>query len=353
MGKKGLPRRVSDTWGLGMKRRQDNLITKILPYMAFTLRQKNGATRMSEAGLKREALVAIRNLLSNHRRDQALTIASLFKANEKTSSIDDLTFYAKVLAEVGDLDEASRFLNAALNKAQPNAVTHALETLFWQLRTREDLRQLPRGAAALSHVISIPAIKTVLDVGSGGGEHALEFASSGRSVHCIDYGTSVYVRNSGVVSSVESDDRIRTTTGDFMQIEPEETYDLVWCSHILEHQLNPNLFLKKCLSHVSDGGWISVTVPPLKHQIVGGHVSLWNAGVLLYHLIMAGNNCSQALVMNYDYNISVVVRKALIDLPSLDYDSGDIGRLAQFFPPECPEGFDGRMLGHAIRHHQW
>lgn len=40
MGKKGLPRRVSDTWGLGMKRRQDNLITKILPYMAFTLRQK-------------------------------------------------------------------------------------------------------------------------------------------------------------------------------------------------------------------------------------------------------------------------------------------------------------------------
>lgn len=308
---------------------------------------------MSEGSVKREALIAIRDLLSKDQRDQALTIASIFKANEKTSSIDDLAFYAKVSAEVGDLDEASRFLNAAINKAQPNAVTHALETLFWQLRTREDLQQLQRGAAALSHVLSIKDIKTVLDVGSGGGEHALEFANSGRSVHCIDYGTSVYVRNSDVIGSVETDDRIKSTTGDFMHIEPEETYDLVWCSHILEHQLNPNLFLKKCLSHICDGGWIAVTVPPLKHQIVGGHVSLWNAGVLLYHLIMAGNDCSQALVMNYGYNISVVVRKAPIDIPSLDYDSGDIKRLERFFPPECPEGFDGRMLGHAIRHHQW
>lgn len=308
---------------------------------------------MSEASVKREAINAVRNLLAKNQKDQALTIASLFKANEKTSSVDDLIFYAKIMAEAGDVEEATRFMNAALNKVQPHAVTHALETLFWQTRTRQDLRTLPRGAAALSHVLSMGEIKTVLDVGSGGAEHALEFAKSGRSVHCIDYGISVYVRNSEVTSSVDTESRIKTTIGDFMQTEPGETYDLVWCSHILEHQLNPNLFLRKCLSHASDGGWIAVTVPPLKHEIVGGHVSLWNAGVLLYQLVMAGNDCSNALVMNYDYNISVIVRKKPIDLPDLDYDSGDIGRLAQFLPPECPEGFDGRMLGHAIRHHQW
>lgn len=302
---------------------------------------------MSEASVKREALLKIRDLVSKGEHFQAIDIASLFKANEKFSNAEELTYYAKLLMEVGDLEGASRYFEAAKLKTKKGETTNAMESLFWHLKTRSDLR-FSRSGVALSYALSLPDIENVLDVGSGGGEHALEFANSGRSVHCIDYGKSIYVRNSQALSQVADNPKIKTTIGDFMQIPAKGTYDLVWCSHVLEHQVNPNLFLKKCLDHLSAFGWLAVTVPPLKHQMVGGHVSLWNAGLLLYQLVLAGNDCSQAVVMNYEYNISVIVRRAPIVLPDLDFDSGDIDRLSDFLPPGCSETFDGRMFGHAI-----
>ena len=87
----------------------------------------------------------------------------------------------------------------------------------------------------------------------------------------------------------------------------------------------------------------SSSVPPLKHQIVGGHVSLWNAGLLLYRLILAGFDCSNAAVKSYGYNISVVVRRRNIQLPKLIRDSGDIAQLSAYFPKPVNHGFDGRI----------
>lgn len=302
---------------------------------------------MSEATVKREALLKIRDLILQKEFAQAAIIVSLFKANLKFSNVDELTFYAKLLMEIGEQKTAQQYLDAAIDKALNGQMTNALESLFWHLRTRSDLR-FSRAGVALSYVLSLSDVSTVLDVGSGGGEHALEFANSGRTVHCIDFGKSIYVRQSEVIGSLNENARITTTVGDFMQIEPKRSYDLVWCSHVLEHQVNPNLFLKKCLDHLSDFGWLAITVPPLKHQIVGGHVTLWNAGLLLYQLVLAGNDCSQAIVMNYEYNISVIVRKMPVVLPDLDFDSGDIDRLKAFLPEGCTETFDGRMFGHAI-----
>lgn len=133
-----------------------------------------------------------------------------------------------------------------------------------------------------------------------------------------------------------------TFVGDFMSMDLQR-YGLVWCSHVLEHQPNPNSFLKKCISHIEDDGYLAVTVPPLKHEIVGGHLTLWNAGLLLYNLIVAGLDCSKAKVKTYGYNISVVVKKSPIELPPLKYDNGDINTLAEFFPCSVTEGFDGRL----------
>ena len=81
-------------------------------------------------------------------------------------------------------------------------------------------------------------------------------------------------------------------SGDFLSCDVTG-FDLVWCSHVLEHQPNPNLFLKKCFDILNDDGWLCVTVPPRKDEIVGGHLTLWNAGLLLYNLIMAGFDCSE------------------------------------------------------------
>lgn len=177
---------------------------------------------------------------------------------------------------------------------------------------------------------------SVLDVGSGAGKHADVLESSGKNVTAIDFGVSIYFQ--------QKTNRRLDIIADYYQYKFDEPFDCIWGSHVLEHQPNPNDFLRKAFSDLKEGGWIAITVPPLKHQIVGGHLSLWNAGLLLYQLVFAGFDCSDAMVRTYGYNVSVIVKKkSITEMPQLHYDSGDINRLAKFFPPNLGEGFDGRI----------
>lgn len=81
---------------------------------------------------------------------------------------------------------------------------------------------------------------------------------------------------------------------------------------MLEHQLNPNIFLKKVYSVIKEDGYLCIIVPPRKPIIVGGHVSIWNAGLLMYHLIHAGFDCSNASIFQYDYNIGIIIKKKVL-----------------------------------------
>lgn len=123
-------------------------------------------------------------------------------------------------------------------------------------------------------------------------------------------------------------------------------YDCVFISHVLEHQLNPHNFLVKALSCLAEGGWLVLTFPPLKHDIVGGHVSVWNAGLLMYHLILAGIDCRYAKVHTYGYNVTLAVQKKSIEVPfsKLKFDNGDIETLRNFFPDRYNyQGFPGEI----------
>ena len=171
----------------------------------------------------------------------------------------------------------------------------------------------------------MPDIRTVLDVGSGDGEQARAMRQYGREVTTI--------------SLCEPADYV----GDFLTWESDQKFDAVWACHVLEHQTNPGQFLKACCQRLNPGGVLVVTVPPAKHEIVGGHVTLWNAGLLLYQLILAGFDCRAARVGTYGYNISVIAPVRSEPLPKLEYDFGDIERLAQWFPLPVHEGFDGEI----------
>lgn len=259
------------------------------------------------------------------------------------SDVASQAFYGKLLFVAQRWEEAYRVLEAAWLRNPDERVLRDLEVAYWMLQTRDDLRGMQSGVA-LSYLLAQPQLHSVLDVGSGGGEHALQFALAGKQVHCVDFGVSVYARQSKVLDQLADMSSVRRSIGDFMELQDVAKYDLVWCSHVLEHQPNANLFLKRCFDLVADEGWLAITVPPLKHPIVGGHVSLWNAGLVLYQMVLAGNDCSDAVVMNYGYNISVLVRRRPIIVPALEFDSGDIGRISRFLPAGCSEGFDGRMV---------
>jgi SAM-dependent methyltransferase len=189
------------------------------------------------------------------------------------------------------------------------------------------------GSEALQRVVFASDAKRVLDVGSGQGFHAEALRRNGKEVTTVSLKPPAdYV-------------------GEYLSFAPSECFDCVWASHVLEHSLNVNLVVRKFYADLRDGGLLAVTVPPAKHAVVGGHVNLFNAGTLLYNLILGGFDCSDAIVspvyvggIPQPYNISVLVRKKKAELPELEYDSGDIEKLAKFFPMDVVQGFDGQLL---------
>lgn len=168
------------------------------------------------------------------------------------------------------------------------------------------------GDKALEKVLTMQ-FHSVVDVGSGDGKHASILAAAGKEV--------------ATVSLTAPADFI----GDYLDYWTTPV-DCIWACHVLEHQPNVGLFLQKCLIDLKDDGIFAVTVPPQKPELVGGHLTVWTLGRLLYNMILAGFDCSKAIVMEYGYNISVIVRKAPAVLPQLRMDFGDIEALEQFFP---------------------
>jgi SAM-dependent methyltransferase len=169
---------------------------------------------------------------------------------------------------------------------------------------------------------------TVLDIGPGKLEAVEEFLNNGKTVDICEFEEGLYYNE----STLEKDMINEIHIGDFNTLEFNKRFDAVWCAHVLEHQLNPNIFLKKLNSIVKKDGYLAIVVPPRKPIIVGGHVSIWNAGLLLYHLVLAGFDCSNAQVLQYDYNIGIILKVRKITLPNINYDAGDLILLKDYLP---------------------
>ena len=166
--------------------------------------------------------------------------------------------------------------------------------------------------------------KTVLDIGCGDGEHAQKMLAAGRLVTTISLKPPATIVN------------------DYMDYE-FTSFDAIWCCHVLEHQSNVGLFLGKIYRELVMGGPLAITVPPLKKKIKGGHLTLWTSGQLIYNLIVAGFDCSQARVKQYDSNISVLLTKKRADLPPLGCNKGDIARIAKFYPKTVKHNDDSEF----------
>ena len=91
--------------------------------------------------------------------------------------------------------------------------------------------------------------ETVLDIGCGEGLHSERFLNAGKKVTALDYGESVYFSNK------KDNPDIETIVIDINKWETDRQFDCVWVSHILEHQLNVNLFLKKVYNLTKMGGY--------------------------------------------------------------------------------------------------
>ncbi len=128
---------------------------------------------------------------------------------------------------------------------------------------------------------------------------------------------------------------------DFMDYTTiNKPFDHVFCSHSFEHQLNPQTFLDKLVNHTKDNGLLTIIVPPFDYTdgIVIGHVNVFTPEVLLYRMVLAGLDCSEAKVFSFPGNIAVSVRKRSITLTEeekgLNQVKKSLYNLARFFPPD-------------------
>ena len=201
-------------------------------------------------------------------------------------------------------------------------------SLFGMNLSRARKSYAERSESALTYCRTLkPA--TVLDVGSGGGQHASAFAGNGAAVTCIDYGTSIYAKTSTLTPNVS------VVNADFGTWVPDRFYDLVWASHVLEHQRNVGSFISKLIACCALGGHVCIIVPAPHRRLWGGHVTLWTPGLLAYNIVLAGVDLSGA-TLEYGYRETwIVFSPKRIDMPALTFDSGDLDLLA----PYLPKGF--------------
>jgi len=203
----------------------------------------------------------------------------------------------------------------------------------------EDFDELVLSSHALYKLIKDFEFTTVLDIGSGAGAHAKVLHRHNKKVTALDFGTSIYANIKG--SNYKNIEHLEL---DFYEFSIDRKFDCIWASHVLEHQKNPGEFIRKCMELVKTNGIIAITIPPMEQNVLGGHLTNWNAGLLLYNLIINGVDCSDCSILSYGYNISIIVKNKKRGTVELTYDNGDIKKLMQYFP-SCinSEPFDGRI----------
>src|SRR5437868_13865794 len=99
-----------------------------------------------------------------------------------------------------------RPVQGEITLASPIVPTHHFQ-IDWSLNT-------------ILRLIEEYDFETVLDIGSGAGEHTRFFRHYGKQVFSVDL------------------DEGADYVGDFNELMLDRQFDVVWCSHVLEHQRN-------------------------------------------------------------------------------------------------------------------
>ncbi len=123
---------------------------------------------------------------------------------------------------------------------------------------------------------------------------------------------------------------------------PDNFFDYVLASHIIEHEINPWLAFQEIRRVLKKSWKLIICLPPYKEKIVWWHVNtgytIWQ---LMYQLILNKFNIKEWHFINYWYNICWIVKKDnKIKLPELRYDNWDIEKLSHLFPLKTKQWFN-------------
>tara|TARA_R110002126_G_scaffold5401_5_gene28546 strand:- start:2962 stop:3651 length:690 start_codon:yes stop_codon:yes gene_type:complete len=202
-------------------------------------------------------------------------------------------------------------------------------------------KKLFQGYSILENFINKIEFKTVLDVGAGECLQSKYFEQNNKLVSTCDFPN---IDGAHCTSKIKYD-----YPGNFLDLDfAGKQFDFVFSSHALEHQRNAGKFIDKMISVTKEGGYLCIVVPIRKPFITGGHMSIWNSGLLLYNIVASGVDCSKSYIHQLDYDICVVVqlKKVNVNNLNLTYDRGDVDLLKKYFPFNLKEPFNGDVMYH-------
>ena len=151
-----------------------------------------------------------------------------------------------------------------------------------------------------------------------------------RPTHCLDIGSGAGVhteilRSLGIqVTQLDKYSDTADIKEGFLEHDFAETYDLIFCSHVIEHQRNCGLFLDKIFDVLTDDGRLILSAP--KHDaatMIEGHINSFIAPLLIQQLIYAGFDCKEGKFLSCSgIENSVIVPKAKnFDLSERQHDA--------------------------------
>lgn len=180
------------------------------------------------------------------------------------------------------------------------------------------------GLHALLKLLRDYRFETVLDVGSGTGEHARFLRLFDKKVStCNLFPPADWV-------------------GDFLKARIKGAFDVVWCSHMLEHQRNPGLVLDKIYSLLNPSGILVLCLP--QHpatRLVPGHLSTWSLSLACQHLVQAGFDCRNISAFS-SYELSLIVRKPKEKLPRAETEPS-FEYVKKYLPSPLEIGGEGEV----------
>ena len=135
--------------------------------------------------------------------------------------------------------------------------------------------------------------KTCLDIGSGEGVHTAILRHAGLEVFQVDkYSNTAEYKV------------------DFIEHEFDRKFDVIFCSHVIEHQRNVGDFLDRIYDVLSDGGILIISAPNHSSEtLVEGHLNSFIFPLFLQHMIHAGFDCKNGKYLSIVEN-SFIVSKA-------------------------------------------
>lgn len=119
--------------------------------------------------------------------------------------------------------------------------------------------------------------KTALDIGSGAGKHTAIMRQCGLKVFQVDK------------YSDEAEYQV-----DFIKHRFDQKFDIIFCSHVIEHQRNVGAFLDKIFDVMNDNGLLLISAP--KHpaeNLIEGHLNCFFSTYFVQHLVHAGFDCRE------------------------------------------------------------